>query len=114
VYADYPAVQGFTFTNNIIPDNSWAVMGAGASEGTGTLNTFFPGATFQRNVITAGQSGLYPAINYFPATVSGVGFIDPNGNYRLSSSSPYVSSATDGTAIGANIPAINGAAGTSY
>lgn len=114
VYADYPAVNGFTFTNNIIPDNAWAVMGAGSAEGTGTLHTFFPGATFQRNVVIAGQSALYPAITYFPASVSGVGFIDPNGNYRLSSSSPYLSSASDGTAIGANIPAINAAAGTTY
>lgn len=114
VYADYPAVNGFTFTNNIIPDNAWAVMGAGTAEGTSTLNTFFPGATFQRNVVIAGQSSLYPAITYFPTTVSGVGFVDPNGNYRLSSSSLYLTSASDGTAIGANIPAINAAAGTSY
>ena len=57
---------------------------------------------------------LYPTGNFFPATVSGVGFVDPSGNYRLSSSSPYVTSATDGTAIGANVPAINTAAGTSY
>ncbi|HUR32635.1 MAG TPA: carbohydrate-binding protein [Vicinamibacterales bacterium] len=114
VYADGAPVYGFVFTNNIMPDNAWAVMGAGASEGTNTLNTFFPGATFQRNVIIAAQSGLYPAVNYFPATVSGVGFVDPGGNYRLSSSSSYVSSATDGGAIGANIPAIGAATGTAY
>lgn len=114
VYADYPAVNGFSFTNNIVPDNAWAVMGAGTSEGIGTLNTFFPGATFQRNVIIAGQSSLYPAITYFPGTVVGVGFVDPNGNYRLSASSPYLTSASDGTAVGANIPAINTAAGTNY
>jgi hypothetical protein len=102
VYADGAPVYGFTFTNNIIPDNSWAVMGAGSSEGNGTLNTFFPNGTFLRNVIIGGQTSLYPTGNYFPATVSGVGFIDATGNYRLSSSSPHSASATDGTAIGVN------------
>ena len=114
VYADGNPVYGFAFTNNIIPDNSWAVMGAGVAEGTSTLNAFFPSSTFLRNVIIGGQVSLYPTGNFFPATVSGVGFVDPSGNYRLSSSSPYVTSATDGTAIGANVPAINTAAGTSY
>ncbi len=56
VYADGAPVYGFTFTNNIVPDNSWAVMGAGSSEGTGTLNTFFPNVTFLRNVIVAGPT----------------------------------------------------------
>jgi hypothetical protein len=41
-----------------------------------------------------------------------VGFIDPSGNYRLSASSPYVNAATDGTAIGADISAIDTATGT--
>ncbi|MEQ1727930.1 MAG: carbohydrate-binding protein [Vicinamibacterales bacterium] len=114
VYADGAPVYGFTFTNNIVPDNSWAVMGAGSSEGTGTLNAFFPNGTFLRNVIVAGQPSLYPTGNFFPATMSGVGFIDATGNYRLSSSSPYITSATDGTAIGVTVPAVNAAAGTNY
>ena len=114
VYADGAQVFGFVFTNNIIPDNSWAVMGSSVAEGTPTLNVFFPGWTFSRNVIIGGQSSAYPAGDYFPATISAVGFVDPNGNYRLSSSSPYAAAATDGTAIGANISSINAAAGTSY
>jgi len=36
------------------------------------------------------------------------------GNYRLSTSSPYIRSATDGTDVGANIDAIDAAAGTQY
>jgi hypothetical protein len=114
VYADGDPVTGFTFTNNILPDNIWAVMGAGVSEGNGTLSAFFPGADFQRNVIIAGQTSLYPSGNYFPASVGGVGFVDPNGNYRLSSGSAYGSAATDGGAIGANIPAIDAASGAEY
>ena len=44
VYADGAQVSGFVFTNNIFPDNIWGVMGAGVSEGSGTLSAFFPGA----------------------------------------------------------------------
>ena len=107
-------VDGFVFTNNIIPDNSWAVMGSAVAEGTATLNAFFPGWTFQRNVVIGGQSSMYPTANYFPTLVGTVGFVDPSGNFRLSSSSTYINAATDGTAIGASISAINAAAGTSY
>lgn len=114
VYAGGAQVSGFVFTNNIIPDNLWAVMGAATAEGSATLAAFYPGAVFQRNVIIGGQSTLYPTNNYFPATVGQVGFVDPSGNFRLSTSSPYRNAATDGTDIGANIPAINTAAGTGY
>jgi hypothetical protein len=114
VYADGAQVSGFVFTNNIAPDNAWAVMGSGASAGNGTLSTYYPGARFERNVLIGAPSSSYPAQNYFPATISQVGFVDLSGNYRLSAASPYRTSATDGTAIGASISAINTAAGTSY
>jgi hypothetical protein len=114
VYADGAQVYGFAFTNNIVPDNMWGVMGSSVAEGTATLNRFYPGATFQRNVIVGAESWLYPSGNYFPASMGVVGFVDVNGNYRLAPSSPYGSAATDGKAIGADIAAINAAAGTSY
>ena len=87
VYADGAQVTGFVFTNNIIPDNLWGVMGSSVAEGTATLNTFYPGWTFSRNIVIGGQSSTYPSGNYYPATIDGVGFVDANGNYRLSSSS---------------------------
>jgi hypothetical protein len=114
VYADGNPVYGFTFTNNIIPDNAWAVMGASASEGNGTLAAFFPGAVCQRNIIIGAASSMYPTVNYFPATIAQVGFVDPGGNFRLSSTSPYAAAATDGSAIGANIDALDTATGASY
>jgi hypothetical protein len=89
-------------------------MGGGQSEGNGTLAAFFPGAVFQGNIVIGASSQLYPAGNYFPATLSQVGFVDPSGNFRLSASSPYVNSATDGGAIGADIQAIDAAASTNY
>lgn len=114
VYADGSQVSGFVFTNNIVPDNLWGVMGGGASEGNGTLAAFFPNSTFRRNVMIGGQSWLYPGDNYFPASISQVGFVDPSSNFRLSSASPYIAVGTDGKAAGADIGAINAAAGTDY
>jgi len=107
VYADVTQVQGFVFTNNIIPDNAWAIMGSATAEGTGTLAQYFPNAVFRRNVLIAGNGGVYPADNYFPASLSAVGFVDPStGNYRLASTSPYNNAATDGTDIGCNQDAL--------
>jgi len=107
VYADVTTVEGFVFTNNIIPDNGWAVMGSGAAEGNGTLARYFPNATFRRNVVIAGNGSVYPTDNHFPATLSAVGFVDPSsGNYRLSSASPYNNLGTDGADIGCNQDAL--------
>jgi hypothetical protein len=107
IYADGPAVSGFVFTNNIIPDNAWAVMGSNAAEGTSTLNAYFPGATFQANVLVGGNGSAYPPNNFFPANAAAVGFADlSGGNYALLPTSPYRSAGTDGADIGAIQPPV--------
>jgi hypothetical protein len=59
-------------------------------------------------VFIGGNSSTYPTGNFFPANVSAVGFVDvANGNYALTSGSPYKTGATDGTAIGADPSVIN-------
>jgi hypothetical protein len=115
VYAYGTPVQGFTFTNNTIPDNSYGIIGDGTAPGQSTVTTYFPNAVLLDNVIVGAPSYSYPTGNYFPATMSAVGFVSyATGNYRLAVSSPYYAAATDGTAVGANIDAINVAAGTIY
>jgi carbohydrate binding protein with CBM6 domain len=115
VFADGAPSTGFVFTNNVMQNNSWAIMGNSASPGNGTIAAFFPRSQFAANVIDAASATTYPAGNFFPANLSEVGFVNlGNGNYRLSSSSPYTRSATDGTDVGANIDAINSAAATRY
>ena len=101
VYADVAAVSGFVFTNNIIPDNVWAVKGTATAEGLDTLNRFYPGAVFQGNVIIGASASVYPAGNFFPPAIDAVGFTDIGGaNFALTSSSPYHNAASDGTDIG--------------
>jgi hypothetical protein len=107
VYADVTTVSNFVFTNNIIPDNLWAVMGGNASAGNGTLAMYYPGAVFSANVLVAGNALAYPFGNFFPPDVGVVGFVDRlNGNYRLSAISPYKVLGTDGLDIGCNIDAL--------
>jgi hypothetical protein len=94
----------FVFTNNIIPHGRYGFIGDGLGEGTRTLDADFPGYVFLANVLPGANAALYPADNYFPASLDDVGFVDwQGGNYRLSDSSPYLGAATDGTDIGCNI-----------
>jgi hypothetical protein len=96
-------------------NNAWAIAGDSASPGNGTIATYFPGSQFLDDVIAGADPATYPAGDFYPATLSAVGFINlAGGNYRMSTSSPYIRSATDGADVGANIDAINSAAGTSY
>jgi hypothetical protein len=107
VFADGVAALGMSFTNNIVPDNIWAIKGSGTAAGNGTIAKYYPGSIFRRNVFTAGHAATYPTDNFFPANVAAVGFTDiPGGNYQLTAASPYLTSATDGSAVGADVSAI--------
>jgi hypothetical protein len=114
---DFPAPY-VTFTNNIVQDLAWGVMGAGTAPGTSSLTTWYPNATFLRNVSAGSNAATYPQGNFYPASMTDVGFVNyvylTGGNYRLSSTSIYKGAGTDGKDLGADLNAINAAAGTSY
>lgn len=98
------ATTGFVFTNNIA---SHDFTGDGGPIGTATLMQYFPGAVFEKNVMVGVNPLLYPARNFFPATFNEVGFVDyADGDYRLSTRSPYKNAGTDGKDIGADIDAL--------
>src|SRR5258708_25035894 len=107
VFADGPQVTGFTFTNNIVPDHAWAIMGGRASPGNGAIAMYYPGATYRRNMFIAGHIATYPADNSYPLDVAALGFVDlAGGNYRLGPASAYRAGGTDGKPIGADQSAI--------
>ena len=107
IYADTEAVLNLTLTNNVVPDNIWAIMGSGMAPGNSTLARYYPGAQIHRNVFIGGNAATYPVDNFYPASTAAVGFVDvAGGNYRLTTASPYVSAATDGAAVGADQSAI--------
>jgi hypothetical protein len=91
----------FVFRDNIVMQNEYGVTGAGKASGRSTLEAFFPGARFVRNVIVGGDASVYPPGNFFPRSVDQVGFMDrERGNYRLANSSRYTRAATGGKDTG--------------
>ncbi|HEY2987978.1 MAG TPA: carbohydrate-binding protein, partial [Candidatus Binatia bacterium] len=101
------AHTGFVYTNNIAPHNQEGVTGSGTGTGFSTLNAYFPGLVFARNVLAGGNSSNYPVNNFFPSSLSSVGFVNlGGGDYRLAASSPYNNAATDGTDVGADLDSL--------
>lgn len=77
------------FTKNVSNVGA-GIIGNGSAEGTGTVLAYMGGGQVSGNVIIGGNAGRYPAGNYFPASVSQVGFVNYNGaNFNLNASSPY-------------------------
>jgi Big-like domain-containing protein len=101
ITAEGAPALGFVFTNNITFHNAYGVIGTNHGPGLDTLNYYFPGAVFRRNILIGGPSAYYPADNFFPTTEQEVGFIDPAAeDYSLAPTSPYRGAGTDGYDIG--------------
>jgi hypothetical protein len=115
IFADGIPSINFVYQNNITPHNSYGVMGSGYASGDPSLNHYFPGFVFSKNVIESiASSGVpqssYPASTFFPSDWAAVQFVAfANGNYALAPSSPYKNAGTDGKDIGADIAGLNAA-----
>ena len=96
---------GFVYQNNVTIRDSkgYGVKGDASGEGTIALNAFTPGATFLNNVIVGANASQYPAKNFYPASVTEVGFVDvAKGDFRLDPASRYHRPATAGGLLGVN------------
>jgi hypothetical protein len=97
----------FVFSNNIVQQNQYGIIGTGAGPGLPTLSTFFPGSVVSKNVIVGGDKAAYPPKNFFPAKLTDVGFAQAvHVSPRLGPSSPYRHAATDGTDVGVDVEAL--------
>jgi hypothetical protein len=110
------ASRRYVFRDNIVRHNEYGVHGDGKGYGTLAIDTYLPGSVFTRNVIVKEANApwnteqVYPAGNWFPASLRDVGFIDLAGrNYRLSTSSRFRRAATDGKDIGCDIDQLEAA-----
>ncbi len=103
-----PAAQNFIFQNTLVTHGDYGLMGKSTGEGLATLHHYFPGYTFQKNVIVGGgHASVYPANNFFPSSLDAVGFTGwAEDDFRLSASSPYKNAATDHKDIGADMSSL--------
>jgi uncharacterized protein (TIGR03437 family) len=98
---------GFVFKNNLLNHNANGFIGNGTNTGFPTLSTYFPNIAMQRNVMAGGDASLYPADNFYPASLDQVGFVNQAaGNYRLAATSQFKGQATDGKDIGCDMDAL--------
>ncbi len=93
IIADGIPSTNFVYQNNITPHNMYGVMGSGYASGISSLDHFFPGFVFEKNVIEGiAPSGVsqskYPASTFFTGLGSRQFVNFANGNYALAPSSP--------------------------
>jgi hypothetical protein len=95
--------------SNILHHGGIGVKGDATGEGTASLAKFAPGYLYTNNAMASGgTASSYPANNYFPASLSNLGFISlSGGDYRLATSSTYLNKGYDGRDIGADINTVN-------
>lgn len=101
----------FVFSNNIVQQNQYGIIGTGTGPGLPTLSAFFPGAIVTGNVIVGGEKSSYPPANFFPEKLADVGFArSDHASPRLGATSPYHGAAANRTDIGVDVDALERAA----
>jgi len=111
IVVDGPPMTGFVVTNNIVPDNGYGIMGSSVAPGNATIAKFLPQSLWFDNIFIGANPATYPASNYYPASISEVGFVDAaGGNFRLGGGSPYRLAATDGKDVGCDMDGLGVAA----
>lgn len=96
---------GFVYENNITVrnDNGYGVMGDATGEGIIGLNKFTPSYIFRNNVIAGATPSRYPPNNFYPSSMSEIGFMSPEkGDFRLNPQSRYRRAGTQGASLGAD------------
>ena len=114
---DGPPSPRVSFTNNIASHGAYGIFGSNYGIGNPAIAYYLPDSTIVGNLIVGlpadVSASVYPAGNLFPSSMTAVGFTNYNGgnsgNYQLTSTSPYRSTATDGRDPGADINALNSA-----
>jgi hypothetical protein len=107
IMAEGPVHPRFVFSNNIVQQNQYGIIGTGAGPGLPTLSTYFPGAVVIGNVIVGGDESSYPAKNFFPAKLADVGFAQvAHASPRLGAPSPYRHAGTDHADVGVDVDAL--------
>jgi hypothetical protein len=98
-------IQGLQVTNNLALHNEYGIIGDNAGIGRSSITEYLTREEIRGNVFAGANPALYPPDNLFPGVAQFLAaFADPgNSDYRLRSTSPFRTAATDGTMIGADV-----------
>ena len=109
IYLAGGGISRLVVHSNVLHHGSAGVKGDATTEGSASLDRFASGSLYSNNaMIYGGTASLYPANNWFPATINDVGFVNPaGGDYRISGTSSYANKGYDGRNIGADVDQVN-------
>ena len=111
LFADGEPNTKLVFQNNVIPHNEHGISGSGTAPGNASLQRYFPGAVFRRNVLVGGMPASYPRDNFFPPSLSEIGLRGAGTDRTLRLEKTFAKQATDGVFPGADIDAVEQALG---
>lgn len=101
------SMQRITIRDNVFGGGQYGVKGDSRAGGTGSISTYMPNGTFTGNVVTLQSSTGYPGGNYYPTSLSAVGFVNFGAaDVRLSAVSAYRGKGSDGRDPGADVAAV--------
>ncbi|CAN5422588.1 hypothetical protein BH23ACI1_BH23ACI1_11250 [soil metagenome] len=106
---------GFVYTNNISQHHAYGIMADNGRPGQYSIDLYFPDGTVTNNVLAGGTASAYPTPNAFPTVEQWkASFVDlAAGDYRLKSTSVFISAGAGGSMPGADMGVLNAAlAGT--
>lgn len=107
---DGSPTSALVIRDNLFSRGTYGVFGSNKGEGTSALTYYAPDGVFRGNIVVAAPATKYPTANYYPSSSLNVGMTDyPDGDYTLSSTSPYYSGGTDSTPPGADVGALDAA-----
>jgi hypothetical protein len=98
----------FVFSNNIVFQNQYGIIGTDTSPGLPTLSRYFPNANIAGNIFIGADKSSYPPNNFFPPKLSDVGFAQQGEDspLRLGATSSYRGAGTDGANVGVDVTAL--------
>src|SRR5256885_11259982 len=102
-------IVGFTLTNNLLKQNSWAIYGDAIGPGQPALAHYAPGATGLPQTFAGRSPKLYPVGNDFPTVAQWLPAFTsrPPGHYALGSTSLSCGAAPPGEGHRAALPALH-------
>ncbi len=99
-------IQNFIFRNNVVFQNEYGFKGDGLASGKNSIDTHFPRAKIEKNVIVGGSASVYGRDNFYPASIRQIGFRDFK-SYELNIESPFRTRGVNGMQIGASLNPAN-------